>query len=526
MKSRRNQIGGLLLLVVAGLLLSGLLSSAQQTSDTVPLDEAAIFRTHVAHRNANLWRSQSGSSTTSNGVGNSAKPGGGGGGSIFAGTPYAVGDTVTPTKTAPEAEEHIAVHPLDSTILVAAISDFSVTGGWNRTKYAYSLTNVSGWSESFVALDGNNRPVTSDGQSWDANSDPVVAIDNYGNVYLANLYFNATNGNSANGLYVSVDNVSGSVSFTQAATYPVATNLNPSTNVDEDKEWIAVDPTRIVACPSGSPNPNGNAVYASWTRFIGSSDAIVFSRSLDCGKTWTPAIQVSPTNQNGGVQGSAVAVGPNGKVYVVWEVFFIGGQRRHYLSTSSDGGATFIPATPVQSSFTFTELKFNSTYRKNSFPALAVSPTNGDVYVVYADQPSNTVGAQIEFMKSTNGGLTFSNPVVINDVSTGQQFFPAVAVDGEGVIHVSWFDTRKGSGSTALYDIYATHSTDAGAHFTPNAKVTGSIINAGNASFIGDYSGIAAATDASGNHYAHPVWTSGGFNGGKLQTATLQVPLP
>lgn len=511
MRSRRNQVGGLLLLVVSGLFLSGLLSNAQQTSETVPLDRAAIFRTHVAHRNANLWRSQSGSSTTSNGVGNSAKPGGGSGGSIFAGTLYKVGDTVTPTTTTgPEAEEHIAVSPSDSTTLVAAISDFSVSGGWNRTRYAFSTditNNWASWNDAFVELDANNRPVTSDNQSWDANSDPVVAIDKAGNAYLADLYFNATNGNGANGLYVSVDNVSGGVYFTKAATYPVAANLSPSTNIDEDKEWIAVD---------NSNSQYSGRVYVSWTRFVGNSDMIMVSYSADQGHTWSPAIQVSPTNQNGGVQGSAVAVGPSGEVYVVWEVFFIGGQRRHYLSTSSDGGANFLPATPVQSSFTFTELKFNSTYRKNSFPALAVSPTNGDVYVVYADQPSNTVGAQIEFMKSTDGGLTFSKPVVINDVSTGQQFFPAVTVDGAGVIHVSWFDTRKSGGTSSLYDIYATRSTDAGAHFTPNAKVTGSIINAGSASFIGDYSGIAA-----GGGSAHPVWTNGGFNGGKLQTATL-----
>jgi hypothetical protein len=44
------------------------------------------------------------------------------------------------------------------------------------------------------------------------------------------------------------------------------------------------------------------------------------------------------------------------------------------------------------------------------------------------------------------------------------------------------------------------------------------LVNSGSASFIGDYSGIAAA---GGN--AHPVWTSGGFNNGQLQTAVLTV---
>jgi hypothetical protein len=47
-------------------------------------------------------------------------------------------------------------------------------------------------------------------------------------------------------------------------------------------------------------------------------------------------------------------------------------------------------------------------------------------------------------------------------------------------------------------------------------RVTSSTVDAGTASFIGDYAGIAA-----GGGSAHPVWTSGGFNGGTLQTATL-----
>jgi len=87
------------------------------------------------------------------------------------------------------------------------------------------------------------------------------------------------------------------------------------------------------------------------------------------------------------------------------------------------------------------------------------------------------------------------------------------------VIHVSWFDTRNSPGNTAFYDIFATYSRDSGGTFAPNARVTSTLVNAGTASFIGDYAGIAAAAG-----FAHPVWTSGGFNNGSLETAVLQVP--
>lgn len=507
MKSRRNQVGGLLLLVVAGLLLSGLLSRAQQTSDTVPLDRGAIFKTHAPHENVNLWRSQSGSSTTSNGVGTGAKPGGGGG--SFTGTPYStVGTTTNATTTTPAAEEHIAVDPTNFMKLVAAISDFSLRGGWNTSKYSVSYDNGLNWAETFVpcqtaTLFGVTQcyPATADGQKWQANSDPVVAIDKLGNVYLADLYFNGDN--NAGGLYVSVGTLgSANLGVSAATTYPVAAQLDPNTSTFEDKEWIAVD---------NSNSAYSGSVYVTWTRFEGNLDKIVFSRSLDHGQTWSAIpLQISPSSQSGAVQGSQVAVGPDGYIYVTYEVYYVGSQRAHFFAKSTDGGTSF--STPVQITPLFGELKFNSTYRKNSFSSLAVGPT-GTIYGVYADQPKSG-GAQIRFIHSTTNDTTFSSPVSLNDSSTGQRLMPSVAADSTW-IHFSWFDTRNGAGSTAIYDIYATRS-DNGSTFGTNQRVTAISINAGNASFIGDYGGEAASSG-----YAHPVWTSGGFNGGKLQTATL-----
>jgi hypothetical protein len=139
---------------------------------------------------------------------------------------------------------------------------------------------------------------------------------------------------------------------------------------------------------------------------------------------------------------------------------------------------------------------------------------------VYTDQPNITVGAQVEFIRSTGAGAaTFTSPVVINDTAAGQQFFPAIAVDTNGIAHSSWFDTRINSKTTKYYDIYATFTNNNGSSFAPNARVTATSVYAGSASFVGDYAGIAAA-----GVNAHPVWTVGGFNNGKLQPALLTLP--
>jgi hypothetical protein len=422
-------------------------------------------------------------------------------------SPGWLGTTVTATTTAPEAEEFIAIYPTNPNNSVAVISDFSLRLGSNTTKYAVSFNNGAAgtWFDHFIPLQ-NQMPATADGRTWDFNSNPVVAIDRQGNVYLSSLYFNGSN--HANGIYVSVGRLTClNLGVSAATTFPVVANLEDASTVEDDKDWLAVD-------NGSNPRTNGN-VYASWTRFSGEKNMILISRSVDRGRTWSAPLQVNNAWQNGAVQGSQVAVGPGGEVYVAYECFFEKNKRQHYLAKSTDGGLTFVPAVPITP--LFNELTFSSTYRKNSFPALSVSPTNGDVSVVYADQPSSTSGADIEFITSRDGGATFSAPLTINTPSNGQQFMPALTVDNIGVIHVSWFDTRHDLNGTASYDIYATNSADGGRVFAPNARVTATSIDAGNASFIGDYGGIAAS-----GGFAHPVWTSGGFNNGLLQTATLQ----
>lgn len=470
-------------------------SSAQQHP---PIDPHAVSQTRSPHVNSQIVPKKGPGPNNGNGS-NIANIGG---------TPYTVGPAITLSTSIPEANETIAVDPMSMNNLVAVISDYSLRGGYNTTKYAVSFNNggAGTWSEYFVPLSGG-RPATGDLITWEANSAPAVAIDKLGNVYLSNLFLNASN--TANGLYVSVGQLtSPGLGLSAAATNPVATNLSTTTNLTEDKDWITVDNT-------DNPATAGN-IYVSWTHFVNKGDArIYFSRSTNHGQTWSAApIQVSDTWQNGSVQGSQMAVGPGGVLYLVYEVFFQNNLRAHYLVKSTDGGVTFSPSVAITP--TFNELGFGSTYRTNSFPSLAVDPVSGVIYVVYSDQPNATVGAEVEFTLSSDGGTTFTQPVSLVNPPKGQQFLPAIAVDGTGEIHVSWFDTRNDFKSTSSYDIYATNSVSGGSKFSTNARLTPSSISTGVTSYIGDYMGIAASAG-----FAHPVWTSGGWNNGSLQTATL-----
>ena len=377
----------LTLLLMPGLM--GLFAAAQSQSE-FPIDRTATFKTIIPHRNAIP----------------AAKPAAEIPGESevlflgFSGSPYSVGATITPTSTVPEAEEHIAVDPNNFNNLIAMISDFSQNGGFNTSKFAFSSNDGASWAEQFVPRSGG-FPVTADGHIWQANSDPVVAIDKLGNVFLANLYLQADSlGNVTNdGYYVCSAKLASGPTFTKSGCHAVRTTLTKNPNL-EDKEWLAVD--------NSSSTSAGN-VYASWTHFTATSDMIFFSRSTNHGVTWSKAIQISPTAQNGAVQGSQVAVGPTGEVYVAYEVFLSGGKGQHLIAKSTNGGVSF--GTPVALTPAFNNLSFSATYRDNSFPALAVSPVAGKgfIYDVYTDQPS--ASSRTAFVRSkTAGGLTFTSP--------------------------------------------------------------------------------------------------------------------
>ena len=467
---------------------------------------------------------------------------------------YAVGPTVTPTTTGPEAEEEIAADPSEVTgsHLVAAISDFSQPSGFNFTKWVLSSDGGNTWTENFVPFDpASDSLLTSDGRSWNANSDPVLAFDRSGNVYLSDLYISvdAFGRITSEGLYVSGDKFSSLQSGNFGHTYRVLANLNNRKTFNiEDKPWIAVD---------NSSTGTAGYVYASWAHFTGcqnrgniftgfvltcSSDVVYLAYSKNHGQTWSTPVSINPSGQNNAVQGAQVAVGPDGKVYVAYEFFGSGDQRQQYLAVGAWSGTTLKFSTAFAVTPAFSDLSFAgcanclASYRVNSFPNIAVS-SGGVVYIVYGAQASSTSTAQVNFVACTGGCTSsgaFGAPSILNDVPAGDHFFPAVAVDPGGVIHTSWFDTRLNPSNPDYLDVYAASVMyDAGTHsFTvsQNSRVTTTTNDAsigdifGDTSFIGDYIGIAAT--AAPSPAAHPVWTNasgliGELVSGSLQTATL-----
>ena len=252
---------------------------------------------------------------------------------------------------------------------------------------------------------------------------------------------------------------------------------------------------------------------------------IFFSRSTNHGVTWSKAIRINTTSQNGALQGSQVAVGPKGEVYVSYELFTgTGATGMHEIAKSTNGGVSF--GAPVAMTPAFHNLTFCLDYRCNTFPAMAVNPKTGFIYDVYTDQPG--ANSKTEFVRSTvAGGLTFQKPQVINDATAGQRLMPAVSSDPSGDVNISWFDSRHSPSNPDVLDIFATYTKDNGSSFANNIQVNANAIMASPPNdFLGDYSGIAFGL-CTVTHCPHGtvVWTGAGLNeGGMLNTALLQTP--
>ena len=126
MQVRIARLAMLCLVALVGVSLLMISVAAERPQD---VDHKAVVKTHVHHLRMAL--AQGGGT----GVGQAAAAAA----ASFGGTAYQAGATVSPTTSIPEAEEHIAVDPLSTgATLVAAISDFSLRGGFNTTKWAVS----------------------------------------------------------------------------------------------------------------------------------------------------------------------------------------------------------------------------------------------------------------------------------------------------------------------------------------------------------------------------------------------------
>jgi hypothetical protein len=387
----------------------------------------------------------------------------------------------------PQSETSIAINPENPKEIVAGSNEI-----FRLPMRAYFSSNAG---KTWAGVDLPLPPPTQ-AHGIDFGSDPGVAWDTLGNVYYSYIVVFFSKGFAGVvGTEMAVARSSDG-GQTWTATF---FDLQTGASMFNDKPMITVD-----------TNPGSsfvNRVYVAWDA-AGGPLGIQVSSSSDHGVSFSAPVSAGIPK---GI-GADPFVGPDGALHVAWQDFH---DNLELVSTSTDGGATFsapVTIAPTMASFDV-GVPAQAFRRALIYPACGADgsqgPNRGTLYCSWTDETTAN-GMDAFVARSTDGGMTWSAPVRVNDDPTGSandQFNQWLAVDPtDGSISVSFYDTRNDPTHVST-DVFVARSTDGGVTFGANIQVTSAPTNeaASGADFgnqYGDYEGIAAFGGR-----IHPVWT-------------------
>ncbi|MDH5598107.1 MAG: glycoside hydrolase, partial [Cyclobacteriaceae bacterium] len=367
--------------------------------------------------------------------------------------------------------------------------------------------NLKDTSNIVVASILNRIYVTNDGgKTWEKQrieskygvfGDPVLLSDLKGNIYFFHLSDPAKKGWESENL---LDRMVCQKSEDQGKTWTQDTFFGYAHPKDQDKEWAALD-------------YENNDIYVTWTQFdkYNSPDPehksnILFTHSSNGGKKWSDAKQINQysgdcLDDDGTTEGAVPAVGPDGKLYVVWSH-----DEKIYFDRSYDKGKMWLRndiilgKQPGGWSFDIPGLN-----RTNGMPSIVVdnsySRVRGTIYVSWSDQRNGMDNTDIWLSRSSNGGDIWTAPIRINNDTTGNhQFLSSLTIDQTtGILYAVFYDRRNYDDNQT--DVYLAYSANGGVSFE-NVKISETPFIPTEGNFFGDYTHIVAHKGL-----IVPVWT-------------------
>ncbi len=358
-------------------------------------------------------------------------------------------------------EPTIAIDPLNSNNMVIGWRQFdNVNSNFRQAGYAYTTDRGLTWTFPGKIDPGIFR------------SDPVLSYDTSGNFYYNSLTTDGTNYTCK--VYKSTDG---------GVIWDTGTNAHGG-----DKQWMTIDRTNGI----GSGN-----IYAFWTSYYSSCPPGFFTRSTNHDSSYEDCTIV-----DGYPYWGTMAVGNYGELYIAGTF-----DPNNYFEVTKSTNAN-IPASVISWDSPVTvdlDGVIGNDPEINPVGILgqvnididrSTGPGRGNVYVLASVmRSSNGDPGDVMFAKSTDGGLTWSPPVRINDdtSTTNTQWFGVMSVAPNGRIDVAWLDTRDAPLHTDNSDLYYSYSIDQGNTWSVNARLSDTFdphVGYPQQDKIGDYIGM------------------------------------
>lgn len=373
-------------------------------------------------------------------------------------------------------EPSLAVNPLNQNEIVIGWRQFdNVTSNFRQAGWGYTSDAGLTWTFPGVIEPGIFR------------SDPVLDYDSSGNFYYNSLtntpdffckVFESTNGGAA---------------------WSSGTDAHGG-----DKQCMTIDRTAGV----GSGN-----IYSSWTSAYSTCIPDFFTRSTNGNISYENC-----TTVDGDPWWGTMAVGNTGELYIgsgssVVDSLLV------VKSLNAQVPGSLISWSPV---LVYMDGNLNGWISVNPEGLLGQvnidvdrsgGAGSGNVYLLASlTRISNSDPGDVMFVKSTDGGQTWSSPIRINDDMSviNTQWFGTMSVAPNGRIDAIWLDTRDDQSGLDSSALYYSYSTDQGNTWSVNEKLSGSFdphTGYPNQFKMGDY--FDMVSDNSG---AHLAWANT-FNG-------------
>jgi hypothetical protein len=402
----------------------------------------------------------------------------------------------------PRSESDIRVNFFDPAKIVAASNNITASG---LQAMFYSLDGGVSWGQTSLPRFGpdvfHSDPAvewTSDGTAWSS----TIGIA-FSGVYYLNLRMRAYRSTDHGQTWSFDDTFSGN-------------------ELSADKELLWAD--------HSASSPYKDNLYAIWHN----SRIVLINRRTGPGGSWQHPVEVSGGETIGTGIGADITTNGAGDVFGFWPDT---GSQRIFFVKSTDGGATFSAARAIAGTFMsfvvgvpsddyrgvliyVSAAAFKDANKNNIYATWTDLSGEGGCIATY-DAPygaiTSTCKTRIWFMRSLDGGATWSSPTMINNLATpDDQFFQRLIVDPtSGRLGIVYYDTIKDAGRLTTQVFYQS-STDDGTTWSNPFQVTTASSDETPVGLGADYNQYGDYIGFSGfNGSFHPSWTD--RRGGKFE---------